>query len=356
MLILMEKGATPDQIEKVCERIRELGYMPHEIPGSIRVAIGITGNQGALASELFSHLEGVAECVPVSRPYKLVSREVKPESTVVEVRGARIGDGRFAVIAGPCSVESRDQVFRTAEAVSRTGAKFFRGGAFKPRTSPYAFQGLKEEGLRLLEEVKREFDLRVVTEVKDTESLKAVAAVADVIQIGARNMQHFTLLEAAGQLRMPVLLKRGMSATLQELFMAAEYILSLGNYQVILCERGIRTYETSTRNTTDINAIPVLKALTHLPVILDPSHSTGHWQYVTPVARAGIAAGADGLMVEVHPNPEEALSDGGQSLKPERFAELVTQVKAIAQAVGRDLAQRQPVLTAPAQPVSGQGA
>jgi 3-deoxy-7-phosphoheptulonate synthase len=330
MLILMEKNATPEQVEKVCERIRELGYMPHEIPGSIRVAIGITGNHGALASELFQHLQGVAECVPVSKPYKLVSREVKPESTVVEVRGAKIGEGHFAVIAGPCSVESRDQVFRTAEAVAKTGAKFFRGGAFKPRTSPYAFQGLKEEGLRLLEEVKKEFDLRVVTEVKDTESLKAVAAVADIIQIGARNMQHFSLLEAAGQLRMPVLLKRGMSATLQELFMAAEYILSLGNYQVVLCERGIRTFETMTRNTFDLSAVVMVKHHTHLPVIADPSHGVGINWAVPAMAKASVVAGADGVMVEVHPQPDKALSDGQQSLTFKEYDKLAAELTELA--------------------------
>jgi 3-deoxy-7-phosphoheptulonate synthase len=330
MLILMDKGATQDQIAKVCERIRDLGYMPHEIPGSIRVAIGVTGNHGALAAELFQHLEGVAECVPVSKPYKLVSREVKPESTVVNVRGAQIGEGHFTVIAGPCSVESRDQVFRTAEAVSKTGAKFFRGGAFKPRTSPYAFQGLKEEGLRLLEEVKKEFDLRVVTEVKDTESLSAVAAVADVIQIGARNMQHFSLLEAAGQLRMPVLLKRGMSATMQELFMAAEYMLSLGNYQVILCERGIRTFETMTRNTFDLSAVVMVKHHTHLPIIADPSHGVGINWAVPAMARAAVVAGADGVMVEVHPEPDKALSDGQQSLTFKEYDKLAAELKELA--------------------------
>jgi 3-deoxy-7-phosphoheptulonate synthase len=330
MLILMDKNATPDQIEKVCQRIRELGFTPHEIPGSIRVAIGITGNQGALAAELFRNLEGVAECVPVSKPYKLVSREVKPESTVVDIRGAKIGEGHFAVIAGPCSVESRDQVFRTAEAVSKTGAKFFRGGAFKPRTSPYVFQGLKEEGLRLLEEVKKQFDLRIVTEAKDTDSLGAVAAVADVIQIGARNMQHFSLLEAAGQLRKPVLLKRGMSATLQELFMAAEYMLSLGNYQVILCERGIRTFETMTRNTFDLSAVVMIKHHTHLPVIADPSHGVGIDWAVPAMARAAVVAGADGVMVEVHPEPAKALSDGQQSLTFKDYNKLAAELADLA--------------------------
>jgi 3-deoxy-7-phosphoheptulonate synthase len=326
MLILMQKGATPDQIAAVGQRVREIGFMPHEIPGTIRVAIGITGNQGAIAPELFQHLPGVAECVPVSRPYKLVSREVKPEPTVVDVRGAKIGGGTFALVAGPCSVESRDQVFRTAEVVAASGAKFLRGGAFKPRTSPYVFQGLKEEGLKLLQEVKQAFDLRVVTEVKDTMTLPAVAEVADVLQIGARSMQNFSLLEAAGRQRKPVLLKRGMSATLQELFMAAEYLLSLGNYNVILCERGIRTFETMTRNTFDLSAVVMVKHHTHLPVIADPSHGVGIDWAVPPLAKAAVVAGADGVMVEVHPDPSKALSDGQQSLTFDAYRQLAAEL------------------------------
>ncbi|MFH1419602.1 MAG: 3-deoxy-7-phosphoheptulonate synthase [Planctomycetota bacterium] len=327
MLILMEQGATKEQIDKVCERIREVGFEPHEIPGSIRVAIGITGNKGPVAPEHFQHLEGVSECVPVSRPYKLVSREVKPESTVVDVRGAKIGDGGLAVIAGPCSVESRDQIFKTAEVVAASGAKFLRGGAFKPRTSPYSFQGLKEDGLRLLQEVKERFDLRIVTEAKDTDSLPAVAEVADVLQIGARNMQNFSLLEAAGRLHMPVLLKRGMSATLKEFFMAAEYLLSLGNYKVILCERGIRTFETMTRNTFDLSAVVMIKHHTHLPVIADPSHGVGIDWAVPPMAKASIMAGADGVMVEVHPEPDKALSDGQQSLSFDKYNRLAVELR-----------------------------
>ncbi len=330
MLILMEKGATPEQIEAVCRRIREIGFTPHEIPGSIRTAVGITGNQGPLPPETFQNLSGVSECVPVSKPYKLVSREVKPDPTIVDVRGAKIGDGSMALMAGPCSVESRDQVFRTAELVAASGAKFFRGGAFKPRTSPYAFQGLKEEGLQLLDEVKRSFDLRIVTEAKDTETLHAVAEVADVLQIGARNMQNFSLLEAAGRLRKPVLLKRGISATLQELFMAAEYLLSLGNYQVILCERGIRTFETMTRNTFDLSAVVMIKHHSHLPVIADPSHGVGiHWA-VPPLARASVLAGADGVMVETHPEPEKALSDGQQALSFETYRQLAADLAELA--------------------------
>lgn len=330
MLILMQPGATLEQIQAVCRRVREIGFAPHEIPGSIRTAIGITGNQGAVSPENFLELPGVAECVPVSKPYKLVSREVKPESTIVEVRGVKVGDGSLAVMAGPCSVESREQTMRTAEAVAASGAKFFRGGAFKPRTSPYAFQGLKEEGLQLLNEVKRSFDLRIVTEVKDVELLESVAEVADVLQIGARNMQNFSLLEAVGRMRRPVLLKRGISATIQELFMAAEYILSLGNYQVILCERGIRTFETMTRNTFDLSAVVMVKRHSHLPVIADPSHGVGISWAVAPLARAAVVVGADGVMVETHPEPCNALSDGQQALTLEAYRGLSRELADLA--------------------------
>jgi 3-deoxy-7-phosphoheptulonate synthase len=329
VLILMEKDATRAQVEEVCRRIQELNLVPHEIPGSTRTAIGITGNQGSLSPDMFAGLPGVLECVPVSKPYKLVSREVKPDPTVVRVRGAPIGDGSLALVAGPCSVESRDQVLRTAEVVAASGARFFRGGAFKPRTSPYAFQGLKEEGLRLLEEVKRQFDLRIVTEAKDTESLPAVTEVADVLQIGARNMQNFSLLEAAGRLRRPVLLKRGNSATIQELFLAAEYLLSLGNYEVIFCERGIRTFETMTRNTLDLSAVLMVKHFTHLPVITDPSHGVGIDWAVAPMALASVVAGADGVMVEVHPNPARALSDGQQSLNFDAYGKLTAELSSL---------------------------
>jgi len=317
----MKPSATRQHVDAVCRRIRDVGFVPHEIPGSMRTAIGITGNQGPVSAELFMHLGGVAECVPVSKPYKLVSREVKPEDTVVEVRGARIGDGSLQLIAGPCSVESRDQIFATAEVVARSGAKFLRGGAFKPRTSPYVFQGLKDEGLKLLDDVKKSFDLRVVTEVMNTETLSAVAQVADVLQIGARNMQNYSLLEAVGKLRKPVVLKRGMSATLHELFLAAEYLLALGNYQVVLCERGIRTFETMTRNTFDLAAVVMMKRHSHLPVLADPSHGVGIDWAVAPLAKAAVVAGADAVMIEVHPDPERALSDGQQSLN---FAEYET--------------------------------
>ena len=329
MLILMAKDATRAQVENVCRRIQELKLVPHEIPGSTRTAVGITGNQGALTPEVFAGLPGVLECVPVSKPFKLVSREVKPEPTVVDVRGVPIGDGSFALVAGPCSLESQDQVFRTAEVVAASGSRFFRGGAFKPRTSPYAFQGLKEEGLRLLEEVKKRFDLRVITEVKDTETLPAVAAVADMLQIGARNMQNFSLLEAAGRIRKPVLLKRGISATIQEMFMAAEYLLSLGNYAVVFCERGIRTFETMTRNTFDLSAVLMAKHHTHLPVITDPSHGVGIDWAVGPLALASVVTGADGVMMEVHPDPARALSDGQQSLNFASYRKLASDLAAL---------------------------
>ena len=331
MLIVMKQGASAEQIGAVCQRIREMGFVAHEIPGSMRTAIGITGNQGPVSAENFQDLPGISDCVPVSKPYKLVSREVKPDSTVVEVRDARLGDGSLSIVAGPCSVESRDQVMRTAEAVAASGAKWFRGGAFKPRTSPYQFQGLKEEGLRLLEEVRNRFDLRTITEAKDTETLPAVAQCADVIQIGARNMQNYSLLEAVGRQKKPVLLKRGMSATLQELFMAAEYVLSLGNYNVILCERGIRTFETATRNTFGLSAVVMMKRLSHLPVMADPSHGVGINWAVAPLAMAALAVGADGVMIETHPDPKVALSDGQQSLTLEEYARLAGEMKALAE-------------------------
>jgi len=329
MLVLMKQDATPQQVDAVCERIREIGFVPHRIPGAMRTAVGITGNQGAILPDHFQGLDGVAECVPVSKPYKLVSREVKPDNTVIDVRGQKIGDGRLQIVAGPCSVESRDQIFRTAEAVARSGARFLRGGAYKPRTSPYVFQGLKDEGLKLLEEVKSHFDLRIVTEAKDTESLPAVAQVADIVQIGARNMQNFTLLEAAGRQRKPVMIKRGMSATMQELFMAAEYLLALGNYQVMLCERGIRTFETMTRNTFDLSAVVMIKHHTHLPVVADPSHGVGIDWAVAPLAKAAVVVGADAIMLEVHPDPRRALSDGQQSLRLEDYEQLAKEMLAL---------------------------
>lgn len=338
MLIVMKKGASPSEVDGVCERIRELGYEPHEIPGADRMAIGITGNKGGLDAALFTRLPGVREAVAVSRPYKLVSREVKPESTVIEVRGVRIGDGNLTVMAGPCSVESREQVMSTAMHAKQAGAHILRGGAFKPRTSPYDFQGLREDGLKLLAEARDATGMPVITEVKDTDTLPLVAEYADILQIGARNMQNFSLLEAIGHLGKPVMLKRGPSATVKEWLMAAEYIVSRGNYQVMLCERGIRTYETLTRNTLDLGIVPLLREMTHLPIVVDPSHGTGVVDAVTPMARAAVASGCDSIMVEVHPKPETALSDGPQALTFEMFDRLMVDIEKVAAAVGQNLA------------------
>jgi len=337
MLIVMKAGATRDEVAAVEARIRELGFTPNEVPGATRLAIGITGNQGPLDPGLFNVLSGVAEAVPISRPWKLVSREVKPDDTTIKIGDGQFGGGKFGIIAGPCAVESREQVQATAAAVKSAGAHFLRGGAFKPRTSPYAFQGMKEEGLRLLAEAREQTGLPIVTEVMDTRDVELVARYADVLQIGARNMQNFSLLEAVGGQRRAVMLKRGLSATIQEFLMAAEYIVKQGNYNVILCERGIRTFETMTRNTLDLGSIPLIKRLTHLPIIIDPSHGTGDRLSVPALARAAVALGADGLMIEVHPNPEKALSDGPQSLTPAQFATLMESVRAIAPVVGLEL-------------------
>ena len=334
MLILMKAHASESDIEAVCERVRELGFQPHLIPGAMRVAIGITGNQGAIDPALFARLPAIAEAVPVSRPFKLVSREVKPDDTIIPIGNTQIGGGTFVVMAGPCAVEGRDQLLTAARAVRAAGADLLRGGAYKPRTSPYAFQGMKEEGLDLLVEARAECGLPVITEVVDTRDVELVAEKADVLQVGARNMQNFALLEAVGHVRRPVMLKRGLSATIQEFLMAAEYIVAKGNYQVILCERGIRTFETMTRNTLDLGSIPLIKRLTHLPIIIDPSHGTGDYRSVPALARAAVAVGADGVMVEVHPDPAHALSDGPQSLTPARFETLMDSVRAIATVVG----------------------
>jgi 3-deoxy-7-phosphoheptulonate synthase len=337
MLIVMKADASPDDVSAVEKKIRDLGFTPNEIPGSTRLAIGITGNAGPLDPGLFNLMSGVAEAVPISRPWKLVSREVKPDDTFVRLGAAQIGGGKFGVIAGPCAVESQEQLGTAARAVAAAGARFLRGGAFKPRTSPYAFQGMKEEGLKILAEAREETGLPVVTEVMDTRDVDLVARYADVLQVGARNMQNFSLLEAVGEQRKPVMLKRGLSATIQEFLMAAEYIVKQGNYAVILCERGIRTFETMTRNTLDLGSIPLIKRLTHLPIIVDPSHGTGDRASVPAMARAAVALGADGLMVEVHPQPEKALSDGPQSLTPPAFAELMQTVRAIAAVVGLEV-------------------
>jgi 3-deoxy-7-phosphoheptulonate synthase len=337
MVITMHKDATAEQIVAVADRVRELGYIPHEMPGAQRTAICITGNKGPLDPSLFTRFEGVADAVPISQPYKLVSRELKPDATVVTVRGVQIGGGAFCVMAGPCSVETRDQVMATAEHVKKNGAQMLRGGAFKPRTSPYDFQGLKEEGLKILAEARDATNLPVITEVKDAETLPLVAEYADVLQIGARNMQNFSLLERVGELGKPVMLKRGLSSTVKEWLMAAEYIVSRGNRNVILCERGIRTFETLTRNTLDLGVLPLLRNITHLPIIVDPSHGTGVAKAVTPLARAAAATGVDGVMVEVHPDPAKALSDGPQALTFAMFEDMMRDVKRIAEVMGQTL-------------------
>ncbi len=340
MMIIMRTDASEAEIAAVVERVRNNGLRAHISTGEERTVIGAIGDGRSAYGfkDQFMLLPGVDRVVPISRPYKLASREFRPENSIFPLNGVSVGNKEIAIIAGPCSVESRSQLMETALAVREAGAHALRGGVYKPRTSPYSFQGLGEAGLEILAEARQTTGMPIVSEVMREEQIPLLIKYVDVLQIGARNMQNFALLHAVGESQHPVLLKRGMMATVEELLMAAEYILSHGNQRIMLCERGIRTFETSTRNTTDINAIPVLKDLTHLPVILDPSHSTGNWNYVTAIARAGVAAGADGLIVEVHPQPEAALSDGSQSLKPERFAELVKQVKAVAQAIGRDVA------------------
>src|SRR5580658_625603 len=330
MLIVMTAQATPADIERVCKKIESLGFRPHPMPGAQKCAIGITGNPGPVNPSEFEDFPGVAEAIRVSKPYKLVSREVKSEDSVVRVKGVPIGGGELVFCAGPCSVESRDQILESARAVKSAGAQLLRGGAYKPRTSPYAFQGLGEEGLKLLAEARDETGLGIVTEAIDVETFDLVEAYADCIQIGARNMQNFSLLRRAGRSRLPVLLKRGMSSTLEEFLMAAEYILSEGNYNVILCERGVRTFADHTRNTLDLSVVPAVKSLSHLPIIVDPSHGTGKRDKVHPMALASIAAGAAGLIVEVHPNPDRALSDGYQSLDPEQFQAMADDCRAVS--------------------------
>ncbi len=338
MMIVMKGECSQKEINEVVEVIKNWGLDAHLSQGEEHTVIGIVGDTRKVQREYFLHVQGIERIIPISRPYKIASREFIPQSSTFPLDGVEMGGDGVVIMAGPCAVESRAQIMETAQAVLEAGGHALRGGAFKPRTSPYSFQGLGEEGLEYLAEAREATGLPIVTEAMSPEQVPLVAKYADVLQIGARNMQNFALLHAAGESMKPVLLKRGMSATVEELLMAAEYVLSHGNRQVMLCERGIRTFETSTRNTTDINAVPVLKEQTHLPVVLDPSHSTGNWRYVTAIARAGIAAGADGLIVEVHPRPQDAVSDGGQSITPERFQEMIQQVRLISEAVGRSLA------------------
>ncbi|MEQ1921735.1 MAG: 3-deoxy-7-phosphoheptulonate synthase [Pyrinomonadaceae bacterium] len=329
MLIVMKPDAAASEIEIVVETIGKLGFQAHILEGELRTAIGVTGNKGSVDPAHFENLPGVADAIRVTKPYKLISKELRPEKSVIKVGNATVGGSELAIIAGPCALENHDQVFAAAEAVAESGARFFRGGAFKPRTSPYAFQGLGVDGLKMLAEVRDQYGLNIVTEAMDEHGVDAVAEYGDCIQIGARNMQNFSLLRYAGQTKKPVLLKRGLSATLDELLLAAEYIMAEGNYDVILCERGIRTFADHARNTIDLSIVPAVHRLTHLPIIVDPSHGTGHNYMVTPLARAGVAVGADGLIIEVHPRPEQALCDGAQALTPAQYAELVSQVRAI---------------------------
>ena len=333
MLIVMKPDATAADVDRVIHIIETLGFRGHTMPGESRTAIGITGNKGSVDPAHFENLPGVADAIRVTKPYKLISKELRPEKSIVKVGNATIGGPELAIIAGPCAVETVDQVFAAAKTVAASGAKFFRGGAFKPRTSPYAFQGKGEDGLQILAEVRDQFGLNIVTEAMDEHGIDLVEKYGDCIQIGARNMQNFSLLKYAGKTRKPVLLKRGLSATLEEFMLAAEYIMAEGNYDVILCERGIRTFADHARNTMDLSIVPAVQRYTHLPIIVDPSHGTGHNYMVTPLARAGVAVGADGLIIEIHPCPEEALCDGAQALTLEQYLTLTEQVKKIHELV-----------------------
>jgi 3-deoxy-7-phosphoheptulonate synthase len=339
VIIVMKAGATKREREEVIKKIKEYGYKPHIIHGTTRDVIGAVGDErGKVILQSIEFMNGVESVVPILKPYKLASREVKKETSVIRISDTvAIGDKDIVVMAGPCAVESEEQIIAVAQAVKNAGAKILRGGAFKPRTSPYAFQGMKEEGLRLLAKAREVTGLPIITEVVNPETAELVAEYADILQIGTRNAQNFELLKKLGQIQKPVLLKRGMSMTIQELLMSAEYILSEGNHAVILCERGIRTFETATRNTLDLSAIPVLKQKTHLPVVVDPSHATGNYHYIAPMSFAAIAAGADGLIVEVHPDPEHASSDGPQSLKPENFTAMMAKVKLFAEVAERSV-------------------
>ena len=334
MLIVMKSDAIPYDVDRVVEIIDKLGLRAHILPGESRTAIGVTGNKTSVDPAHFENLPGVADAIRVTKPYKLVSKDLRPEKSVIKIGNSFIGDGELAIIAGPCAVETTEQVFKVAETIAASGAKFFRGGAFKPRTSPYAFQGKGEDGLKILADVRDQFGLNIVTEAMDEHGIDLVERYGDCIQIGARNMQNFSLLKYVGQTRKPVLLKRGLSATLEEFLLAAEYIMAEGNYDIVLCERGIRTFANHARNTMDLSIVPAVQRLTHLPIIVDPSHGTGHNYMVNPMARAGVAVGADGLMIEVHPCPEEALCDGAQALTTAQYVELVGQVRQIHDVVG----------------------
>lgn len=337
MIIVMKPRATEKSIERIVKKIEKAGMRAHVSKGTERTIIGAIGDERVLQKQQLRSTEGVEKVMSVLKPYRLASREFHPENTIIDVGGVKIGGEKLVVMAGPCAVENRKQIITTAKIVKKTGAEILRGGAFKPRTSPYDFQGLGEDGLKLLAEARKLTGLKIVTEVMETEDVALVARYADILQIGARNMQNFKLLKAVGKIDKPILLKRGMSATLKEFLMSAEYIMSEGNHKVILCERGIRTFVEYTRNTLDLSIVPAIKKLSHLPVIVDPSHGTGEYEFVMPMSKAAIACGADGLMIEVHPNPEEAASDGYQSLMPKRFENLMREIKPIAKAVKRDM-------------------
>ena len=336
MVIVMQIGVQRKQIEAVIDRVRELGYTPHPIYGTELTVIAAIGDErGKAQLQVLESMPGVDKVVPILQPFKLSGREFKPETTIIKVEGVEIGGEEIIIMAGPCSVESKEQILEVAFAVKEAGAKIFRGGAFKPRTSPYSFQGLGEEGLQLLAEAREQTGLLIITELMDSHDVELVSRYADIIQIGARNMQNYSLLSRLQEIDKPVLLKRGMMSKIEELLLSAEYILAGKNYNVMLCERGIRTFETVTRNTFDISAIPIIKKLSHLPIIADPSHAVGNWEYVNPISKAAIAAGADGLLIEVHPHPEQALSDGVQSLRPDKFARLIKELKPFVEAAGR---------------------
>jgi 3-deoxy-7-phosphoheptulonate synthase len=335
MLIVMNAGAEKAQVDHVVRVVESLGFRAHVMPGATRTAIGVTGNQGAVDLSRFENLPGVAEAIRVTKPYKLITLDLRPDRTVVDIGGAKIGDGSLAIIAGPCSVENAKQAFAVAEIVKKSGAQFFRGGAFKPRTSPYAFSGLGKDALKILAEIRDKFGLKIVTEALDDGNVDLVEQYADMIQIGARNMQNFSLLRRVGRSKLPVLLKRGMAATLEEWLLAAEYVMAEGNYQIVLCERGVRTFAQHTRNTLDLAAVPAVRRISHLPVIVDSAHGTGRNYMVTPLARAGVAVGADGLMVEVHVRPDEALSDGAQALTLDEYEQMVKEVNAIHKVIAK---------------------
>jgi 3-deoxy-7-phosphoheptulonate synthase len=337
MLIVMTASAGKGEVDNVVRVVESLGFRAHVMPGATRTAIGVTGNQGAVDLSHFENLPGVAEAIRVTKPYKLITVDLKADRTVVDLGdGAKIGDGSLAMIAGPCAIENSKQAFAIADVVQRSGAKFFRGGAFKPRTSPYAFSGLGEAALKILADIRKEFGLKIVSEALDESNVDLVEKYADMIQIGARNMQNFTLLRRVGRSKLPVLLKRGMAATLEEWLLAAEYVMAEGNYNIVLCERGVRTFAQHTRNTLDLAAVPAVRKISHLPVIVDAAHGTGRSYMVTPLARAGVAVGADGLMVEVHGRPDEALSDGAQSLMFEEYEQLVREVRQIHDVISRN--------------------